>query len=216
MIHSGSRAIGQAVRGHHLTHATKVAGGLLALDTDTPAGQAYRHDQQWACEFAAANRQAIAMQIIDFMRTQYSIRHDDSLTISCDHNHVRREQHFGESWLVHRKGAMPADDGLPGVIPGSMGTLSYHVTGRGHPQSLRSSAHGAGRLLSRRAARQRFTKRDLVRELSRVWFDPRLADALREEAPKSYKDIRAVMRAQAELVDIARMLKPLLVYKGAA
>jgi tRNA-splicing ligase RtcB len=136
------------------------------------------------------------------------------LAIRCDHNHVRREEHFGESLLIHRKGAMPADAGLPGVIPGSMGTLSLHVEGRGCAESLRSSAHGAGRLFSRRAARDRFTRSDLRRQMDGIWFEPRLTESLREESPKSYKDVRAVMRAQAELVKVVRTLRPLLVYKG--
>jgi tRNA-splicing ligase RtcB len=116
--------------------------------------------------------------------------------------------------LVHRKGAMPAGAGVRGIIPGSMGTRSYHVTGKGCELALRSSAHGAGRLLSRHAARHRFNRRDLQRQMGNVWFDPRIADSLREESPKSYKDIRAVMRAQQELVSIDRTLAPILVYKG--
>ena len=95
-----------------------------------------------------------------------------------------------------------------------MGTASYHVEGRGCAESLRSSAHGAGRLFSRGAARQRFTRQDLRRQMGDVWYDPRMSDALREESPKSYKDVRPVMRAQAELVKVVRTLKPVLVYKG--
>src|SRR6185295_6732414 len=118
----------------------------------------------------------------------------ESSVIACDHNHVDREVHFGHSWLVHRKGAMPADAGAAGVIPGSMGTMSYHVEGRGCAEALRSSAHGAGRLFSRHAARERFGRSDLRQQMKDIWFDPRLTDALREESPKSYKDVRAVMR----------------------
>ena len=95
-----------------------------------------------------------------------------------------------------------------------MGTLSYHVEGRGCPEALKSSAHGAGRLFSRGAARERFTRRDLRQQMADVWFDPRMSQALREEAPKSYKDVRAVMRAQGELVKVVRRLRPVMVYKG--
>jgi tRNA-splicing ligase RtcB len=109
---------------------------------------------------------------------------------------------------------MSADAGLAGVVPGSMGTWSYHVEGRGCAEALRSSAHGAGRLLSRGAARERFTCQDLRRQMGEVWFDPRLAELLREESPKSYKDVRAVMRAQGELVKVVRTLRPVMVYKG--
>ena len=109
---------------------------------------------------------------------------------------------------------MPADAGRAGVVPGSMGTARYHVEGRGCAESLRSGAHGAGRLLSRGAARERFSRQDLRRQMDGVWFDPRMGDALREESPRSYKDVRAVMRAQAELVKVVRALRPVLVYKG--
>jgi tRNA-splicing ligase RtcB len=148
------------------------------------------------------------------MHDLFRIEAVESTTIKCDHNHVAIEEHFGQSMLVHRKGAMPANTGLPGIVPGSMGTTSYHVTGRGCELALRSSAHGAGRLLSRHAARQRFNRRDLQRQMQDVWFDPRAADSLREESPKSYKDIRAVMRAQEELVRIDRTMCPILVFKG--
>lgn len=109
---------------------------------------------------------------------------------------------------------MPADAGSAGVIPWSMGTQSYHVEGRGCPDALRSSAHGGGRLLSRHAARERFHRTDVRQQMQGVWFDPRLNDALREESPRAYKDIRSVMRAQGELVKVTRTLRPRLVYKG--
>jgi tRNA-splicing ligase RtcB len=153
-------------------------------------------------------------QVIELLQRRFNIRPIESATISCDHNHVQRENHFGESLFVHRKGAMRADAGAAGVVPGSMGSASYHVEGRGCEEALRSSAHGAGRLFSRRAARDRFSRADLKRQMQGVWFDPRFADTLREESPKSYKNIDAVMRAQSELVKITRKLRPLLVYKG--
>jgi len=214
MIHSGSRVLGQEVKSHHLARATIRSASMMALDADTSEGQAYLRDQEWARAFAEANRIAMATEVAGILRDEFKIRQLDELTIGCDHNHVRREEHFGQSLLIHRKGAMPADAGLPGVIPGSMGTLSLHVEGRGCPESLRSSGHGAGRLFSRRAARDRFNRSDLRRQMDGVWFDPRLSDSLREESPKSYKDVRAVMRAQAELVKIVRTVRPVLVYKG--
>jgi tRNA-splicing ligase RtcB len=109
---------------------------------------------------------------------------------------------------------MPAEQGQGGVVPGSIGTLSYHFEGHGCPEALNSSAHGAGRLFSRAAATDRFTRQDLRQQMQGVWFDPRMSQALREEAPKSYKDVRAVMRAQGELVKVVRTLRPVLVYKG--
>lgn len=214
MIHSGSRAMGQAVRAHHLAGATVRSASMLALDVDTPAGQAYLHDQHWARRYAQANREAMARAISQTLRGISRIDAVDSLSIHCDHNHVQLEEHLGQDMLVHRKGAMPADAGLAGVIPGSMGTLSYHVIGRGCELALRSSAHGAGRRFSRQAARERFTRRDLRRQMQGVWFDPRAENSLREESPASYKDVRAVLAAQEELVSVQRTMKPLLVYKG--
>jgi tRNA-splicing ligase RtcB (3'-phosphate/5'-hydroxy nucleic acid ligase) len=214
MIHSGSRSIGQAVKGHHLARATIRSAGMMALDSETEDGKAYLRDQEWARLFARANRDAMAQQVAEILRALFKIEPLGSTTITCDHNHVHREERFGQPLLIHRKGAMPAESGSSGVVPGSMGTLSFHVQGRGCAQSLLSSAHGAGRLFSRHAARQRFNRRDLRRQMQGIWFDPRLSDALREESPKAYKDVQAVMRAQRDLVKITRTLKPLLVYKG--
>jgi tRNA-splicing ligase RtcB len=137
----------------------------------------------------------------------------DSL-IHANHNHVRQELHFGRDLLVHRKGALPAADGQAGVIPGSMGSASFHVTGRGCEQSLLSSSHGAGRALSRSEAAERISPRQLAREMHSVWFDQRLLRQLCDEAPSAYKDVYAVMRAQRELTRIERELRPLLSYKG--
>ena len=214
MIHSGSRAVGQAVKAQHVARATVRSASMAALDAGADEGQAYLHDQEWARAYAHANRLAMAEQVSGAMKVLFGIDAVESTLIACDHNHVRAETHFGRTLFVHRKGAMPADEGAAGVVPGSMGTASYHIEGRGCAESLRSSAHGAGRLLSRGAAKERFTRQDLRRQMGSVWFDPRMTDALREESPKSYKDVRAVMRAQADLVKVTRSLRPLLVYKG--
>jgi tRNA-splicing ligase RtcB len=214
MIHTGSRAMGQSVRSHHLARATVKSHGLLSVDADTDVGRAYLHDQDWARRYAAANREVIGSAIIEVLSTVGAIRPIESGILQCDHNHVRRETHFGREMYVHRKGAMPADDGLPGVVPGSMGTQSHHVTGLGNSNSLRSSAHGAGRLFSRHAARERFDRSEVRRQLDGVWYDPRRLDSLREETPKAYKDVKAVMRAQSDLVRVERVLRPVLVYKG--
>ena len=215
MIHTGSRAVGQAVRGHHLSRATRVAGGMLALDATTPAGQAYLHDMNFARRYADANRRAIAQILSDLLRQHLAARPIGDSLITCDHNHVASEEFDdGEPLWVHRKGAMPAGAGVASVLPGSMGTMSFHVEGRGCSAALRSSAHGAGRAMSRNVARRRITTRDLTRQMSGVWYDPRLSATLREEAPSAYKDIRAVLRAQHDLVRVTRKLRPVVVYKG--
>jgi tRNA-splicing ligase RtcB len=214
MIHSGSRSIGQAVRGHHVARAAKRGGGLMGLDTESEDGAAYLADQDWARRFAQGNREAMAEQACEVMRSVFGVERMERSVIHCDHNHVRREVHFGEELLVHRKGAMPAEKGMAGIVPGSMGTVSFHVEGRGCAEAMRSSAHGAGRLFSRHAARERFSRSNLRQQMEGVWFDPRMSEAMREESPGAYKDVRAVMRAQRELVKTTRTLRPLLVYKG--
>lgn len=139
---------------------------------------------------------------------------DEASYVSCHHNHVRRETHAGEELWVHRKGAISALGGEPGLVPGSMGSASFHVEGRGNIEALASSAHGAGRRMSRMEARRRLSGRDVQRELRGIWFDHRLASALRDEAPSAYKDIERVLRAQHDLVRIVRRLRPVLCFKG--
>jgi tRNA-splicing ligase RtcB len=214
MVHSGSRGMGPAIRDHHLTHAIAVGSGLFALEADTENGANYMRDAIWARRFADASRRAMADQAGAVLANVLGAHPCWDTVISTDHNHVSRER-FGERELqVHRKGAMPASAGESGVLPGSMGSASFHVEGRGHEAALRSSAHGAGRILSRAAARARITERDLRRQMTGVWFDYRLAAKLRDEAPAAYKDIRAVARAQRDLVKVTRVLRPVLNYKG--
>jgi tRNA-splicing ligase RtcB len=135
--------------------------------------------------------------------------------MNTDHNHVQEELHGDQAVYVHRKGANIASDGVPNVIPGSMATYTYHVTGRGDPKALASSSHGAGRRLSRGAARAQVRRKDFARQLANVWVDPRIAGRLVDESPDAYKDIDAVMRAQRDLVRIVRRLRPVLCHKGA-
>jgi tRNA-splicing ligase RtcB len=210
MVHSGSRALGQAIREHHLANALPVGGGLRALED----GAAYLHDAEFARRWADASRKAIAEVAGGVLRARLDARLCWDTLIVTDHNHVAREPHRGRGLWVHRKGAMPAGRGLPGVLPGSMGTLSFHVEGRGCEASLCSSAHGAGRALSRSEARDQVTERVFRREMEGIWYDTRLSARLRDEAPSAYKNIRAVLRAQSELVKVTRTLRPVLNYKG--
>jgi tRNA-splicing ligase RtcB len=214
MIHSGSRAMGQAITDHHLRTANSCNTGLLFVEAGHAAGEAYLLDLSWATEYASQNRMAMARAVEQLIAGQFNSTIDWSSLIHCHHNHVALEPHQGEAYWIHRKGALPADDGQPGVIPGSMGTHSYHVTGRGCKLALNSSSHGAGRPFARYLARQRISRRELERQMQGVWFDQRRSDSLRDEAPGAYKDIGSVMRAQTELTRITRRLDPVLVYKG--
>jgi tRNA-splicing ligase RtcB len=207
ILHSGSRAMGPAIRKHHESRAKTIVA-------ETEAGGAYVADLQWAIAYARANRARMLEHAIDLMREVFGALPDESTRIECDHNHVRREVHGDRSLWVHRKGALSIPAGALGVVPGSMGSASFHVEGRGCLPALCSCAHGAGRAMSRGEAKRRITLRQLDRETKGVWFDRRIAKRLVEEAPSAYKDISTVMRAQQDLVRVVRKLEPLLVYKG--
>jgi tRNA-splicing ligase RtcB (3'-phosphate/5'-hydroxy nucleic acid ligase) len=213
-VHSGSRALGQSIRDHHLLRGQSVNNGLRALDADSSAGTEYLHDAACARRFAAASRRAIAEEVGRVLAKALGAAVCWDTAVATDHNHMSRENHNGNALWVHRKGAMSAQLGERGVLPGSMGTLTFHVEGRGHEEALCSSAHGAGRLLSRTAARGQITERELRRQMKGIWYDFRKAENLRDEAPAAYKDIRAVLRAQRELVKVIRTLRPVLNYKG--
>ncbi len=212
--HSGSRVLGPGIRDHHESTAPRSASGLAFLDAETPAGQAYLCDAAWAGLFAERSREAILEAALTVLGDVLGACPDRASRVGCDHNHVRREQHGGEALWVHRKGAMHLPAGAVGILPGSMGTSTFHVEGRGHEASLCSSAHGAGRSLSRGEARKRIGVRTLLSEVGDLWFDHRLAGALCEEAPSAYKDVGAVLRAQRELTRVVRRLEPVLVYKA--
>jgi len=214
MVHSGSRAMGQAIRAFHEARGQPASGGLKVLDADTPEGRAYLSDAMWACDYAKASRLAMARAAASVVETLTGIRADPAGYFDCDHNHVRVEAHFGTSLLIHRKGAMRAGADEPGMIPGSMATKSVHVTGRGNPQSLQSASHGAGRELSRDRARREISPSELSRQMEGVWFDARATRPLTEEAPSAYKDVNAVLRAEGDLVRVVRIVRPVLSYKG--
>jgi tRNA-splicing ligase RtcB len=214
MVHSGSRAIGQVITNHHLRQAATANTGLLFLQASSEMGQAYLQDIDWAYAYADLSRKAIMEAVIVLMAEFFGVSADLSSMRACHHNHVKRETHFGESYWVHRKGAVSAANGEVGIIPGSMGTSSFHVEGRGCESALCSSSHGAGRAISRYEARKTFTIKQLRQQMAGTWFDYRLEKQLREETPLAYKDIHSVMRAQRELVRIVRKLRPVLSYKG--
>ena len=214
MVHSGSRCIGPAIRDHYLGQADPVGGGLRALEATGERGGLYLRDADWARRFADANRRGIAAEVGALMHAIVRAGLCWETAITTDHNHVSLEHHGDGDLWVHRKGAMPAAAAQPGVLPGSMGDSSFHVEGRGHEAALCSSAHGAGRALSRTAARAKVTARELHRQMEGIWYDYRLSDRLRDEAPAAYKDIKAVLRAQRDLVKVTRVLRPVLNYKG--
>ena len=213
MVHSGSRGMGQAITGHHTRGAHRVSG-LAFLDAETEVGRAYLADVAWARTYAAENRMAILRAVESILDERFATAVDWTTLIHSDHDHVRRETHFGEEFWIHRKGAQPASAGEAGLIPGSMGTATFHVEGRGCTEALLSCSHGSGRQLSRNAARRSIGVREFERQLLGVRYDCRRSFDLRDAAPEAYKRIESVLRAQKDLVKIVRRLEPVLSYKG--
>lgn len=214
MVHSGSRGMGQAIRGAYVAQAQRSNTGLPYLLVGTPEADNYLHDMAWALDYAWANREAMVSAVLALVEDAFGWSRLSEGSIHMHHNHVQHEEHFGERLWVHRKGANAAFSGMPGIIPGSMGTKSFLVEGRGHQQALCSSSHGAGRILRRKDAFRSISEQELDRQMRGVWFADEYRSSLRDEAPGAYKSIRHVMRAQRELVKITRELCPLLVHKG--
>lgn len=214
MVHSGSRAMGQAIRDFHDERADGASRGMAFVEGDGSRGRAYRSDADWARAYARANRRAMIESAAAVVLQLLGGAIDETTYFDCDHNHLRRETHEGRLVWVHRKGANSAAEGERGMIPGSMATESFHVEGRGCLDSLCSSSHGAGRQLSREEARRKISDSELQKQLSGTVFDQTNAANLREEAPSAYKDVREVLRAQKQLVKQVRRLRPILSYKG--
>ncbi len=218
MLHSGSRGIGNELAQHHIAVARKLAHNAELPDPDlavflagTPEMAAYRHDLYWAQDYARRNRSVMLRLVCDVLRAEFPhIAFEEP--ISCHHNYVAEEKHFGEDVLVTRKGAIRAGRGELGIIPGSMGTGSYIVRGRGNPDSFESASHGAGRRMSRNKARKTFTTKDLADQTSGV--ECRKDSGVVDEIPGAYKDIDTVMANQSDLVEVVAKLKQVVCIKG--
>ncbi|HEV2781827.1 MAG TPA: RtcB family protein [Actinophytocola sp.] len=218
MLHSGSRGIGNLLAQHHIEVARGLAHNRSLPDPElavflagTPQMAAYRHDLYWAQDYARRNRTVMLRLICDVLRAQFpGVSFADP--ISCHHNYVAEETHFGEDVLVTRKGAIRAGRGDLGIIPGSMGTGSYIVRGLGNPESFESASHGAGRRMSRTKARKRFTEADLAEQTAGV--ECRKDRGVVDEIPAAYKDINEVLRNQEDLVEIVAKLKQVVCVKG--
>jgi tRNA-splicing ligase RtcB (3'-phosphate/5'-hydroxy nucleic acid ligase) len=218
LLHSGSRHIGAALAEHHMEAARRAFHGMLLPDPDlavffagTPPFEAYRRDLLWAQDYARLNRELMLERVESVLIEKWPRIGFDS-KVSCHHNYVAEEHHFGEDLLVTRKGAIRAGEGEMGIIPGSMGTRSYIVRGKGNPLSFESASHGAGRRMSRTQARKAFTVRDLERQTEGV--ECRKDRGVLDELPKAYKDIDRVMAEQEDLVEVVATLKQVLCVKG--
>lgn len=222
VLHSGSRGIGNQLAQGHIATARRLAKDLeLRLeDPDlayfvegTPEFRAYIGDMLWAQDYARANR---AQMMDNAMREVFGFLGfgREAQRIDCHHNFTEREVHDGKELWITRKGAIKAGRGDMGVIPGSMGTRSYIIRGKGSAASWTSCSHGAGRRHSRTRARKLFTPDDLAAQMAgKVWLAAR-ARALVDEIPSAYKDIDQVMADQSDLVEVVHTLHQVLNYKG--
>ncbi|WP_377274042.1 RtcB family protein [Peterkaempfera sp. SMS 1(5)a] len=220
MLHSGSRNIGKELAEHHigvarsLPHNQDLADRDLAVFiADTPQMAAYREDLFWAQEYAKRNRAIMMALFQDVVRREFrraKVTFDQ--VISCHHNYVSEEVYDGRELLVTRKGAIRAGSGDYGIIPGSMGTGSYIVRGLGNAAAFNSASHGAGRKMSRTAAKKRFTTRDL--ELQTRGVECRKDSGVVDEIPGAYKPIEKVIEQQRDLVEVVAQLKQVVCVKG--
>ncbi len=223
MLHSGSRGVGNRIATVFIEKAkddmrqagvTQVDENLSYLTEGTRHFDDYVEGVEWAQDFARINRQVMMEHVITAVGKVRELPRfrADLMAVNCHHNYISREHHFGEELLITRKGAVRAGLGELGIIPGSMGAKSFIVRGLGHEDRYCPSSHGAGRVLSRTAAKTRYTVDDHIAATEGV--ECRKDDAVIDETPMAYKDIEAVMAAQSDLVEVVHTLKQVVCVKG--
>jgi len=222
MLHSGSRGVGHAIGTMFIDLAKQDAirqnanlpdKDLAYFEEGAQHFDDYVRAVAWAQRYAALNRQVMMDRVIAAARTVIGRPFGSQVeAVNCHHNYVQRELHFGQEVYVTRKGAVSAQRGQLGIIPGSMGARSFIVRGKGHRDSFHSCSHGAGRCLSRHAARARFTLADHA--LATAGVACRQDAEVLDETPAAYKDIDAVMAAQDDLVEVVHTLKQVVCVKG--
>ncbi len=225
MLHSGSRGIGNRIGTYFIERAREelIKRGYGVPDKDLAwfeEGEElftdYVEAVHWAQDFARENREAMMERVLASLRYRLPKKvgkfRIEKEAVNCHHNYVARERHFGADVWVTRKGAVRAGAGELGIIPGSMGAKSYIVSGRGSEQSFCSCSHGAGRKMSRTAAKQTFTLAD--HRAATEGVECRKDRGVIDETPGAYKDIDAVMAAQTDLVEVVHTLKQIVCVKG--
>jgi tRNA-splicing ligase RtcB len=229
-LHSGSRGVGNRLASKHIRVAQEQcrARGVELPDRDlayltegTAEFDAYIEALRWAQRFAFLNREEMMDRVADqtgqffsglFSGGGLGVEVQRLQVVNCHHNYTEREEHYGREVWLSRKGAISARTGQWGLIPGSMGTASYVVVGKGNEAALMSSPHGAGRNFSRSAARKRFTRADLDRRMAGITWGR--SDAFLDEHPDAYKLIDVVMRDADDLVEIRHTLRQIVNVKG--
>jgi tRNA-splicing ligase RtcB (3'-phosphate/5'-hydroxy nucleic acid ligase) len=222
MLHSGSRGVGNAIGTHFIELAQQDMREHLAnlpdrdlayLKEGTQHFDDYIEAVGWAQDFARRNREVMMANVVAAARGAIAKPFEtDVEAVNCHHNYVQKETHFGAEVLVTRKGAVSAQKGQLGIIPGSMGAKSYIVRGLGNAESFCSCSHGAGRTMSRNEAKRRFTVDDQIHATAHV--ECRKDEAVIDEIPMAYKDIDAVMQAQRALVEVVHTLRQVVCVKG--
>lgn len=213
VIHSGSRNLGHSVASHYM----RIAGGgrpregHFALAEDSGEGRAYIRDLEFCLAYALENRQGMVGRIEAAVRDVIGAGEVEwGTAINRNHNHAERR---GGLW-IHRKGATHAEAGMMGVIPGNMRDGSFIVRGKGNPEALCSSSHGAGRVMGRAEAKRRLDMGEFRREMEAHGIAARVENATLDEAPAAYKDIFAVMAMQRDLVEVLHHIRPIINVKG--
>lgn len=223
MLHSGSRHIGNKLAECHIGTAKELAklAQLRLPDPDlayfvagTPEFNAYWRDLQWAQNYARKNRDVMMARFLRVVKKHLAGGKTTKpvLQVNCHHNYSEKELHFGEEVYVTRKGAVRARTEDYGIIPGSMGAKSFIVKGKGNAESYCSCSHGAGRLMSRSKAKEKFTQEDLIAQTEGI--ECRKDSGVIDEIPGAYKPIDEVMQNQSDLVEIVATLKQVICVKG--
>lgn len=225
MIHSGSRNIGLKVAEHYNYLAQKLnqrwyssvekSKDLAFLPIESNEAKDYMAEMKYCVDFALANRLLMMQNIKSVFKQIIGNDFEELQFINIAHNYAAWEHHFGESVIVHRKGATSAKEGELGIIPGSQGSKSYIVNGKGNPESFHSCSHGAGRQMGRKQAQRELNLDDEIARLNKkgIIHSVRSTKDL-DEAPGAYKDIDQVMNNQSDLVEILVELSPLAVIKA--
>ena len=221
-LHSGSRGVGNKIAQRHIKVAQDAVTrwwidlpdrDLAYLVEGTEEFWAYIRELRWAQHYALLNREEMMDRVVRQTGEFVGEPVEEQERINCHHNYTEQETHFGEKVWVSRKGAINAEKGRPGLIPGSMGTASYVVTGKGDELSLTSSPHGAGRAYSRSKARRTFTVEQLRAAMAGIEY--RDSEAFLDEIPSAYKDVDVVMADAADLVEVRHTLRQIVNVKGA-
>lgn len=221
MLHTGSRGIGNVIGQYFIGLAKKDMGQHLINLPDKDLayfteGARYFDDYveavEWAQDYAMANRREMMHLILKALKKKLPKFGITKEAINCHHNYVSQEIHFGEKVFLTRKGAISAGVDELGIIPGSMGAKSFIVRGKGNPQSFCSCSHGAGRKMSRSAAKRQYSEEDVVKQTSGV--ECRKDRGIIDEIPAVYKDIDQVMSHQSDLVEVVHTLKQIVCVKG--